>query len=164
MGAGASIPKTEADALEQGYTREEIDEYMENTPEARRSSLEIRKSKQKLRRHEANYGIEEKEDLDLAEQNFMDQVNANYLIYDECQGDWDRIAERIPYTIAHKMERYVSEQLGTRTEMKGRNKRNIGNGKEQEEEEEEEVPMGDKELEKQRRTLFANGQEEGRFY
>ena len=92
------------------------------------------------------------------------QVNANYLIYDECQGDWDRIAERIPYTIAHKMERYVSEQLGTRTEMKGRNKRNIGNGKEQEEEEEEEVPMGDKELEKQRRTLFANGQEEGRFY
>jgi hypothetical protein len=91
----------------------------------------------------------------------MDQVNANYLIYDECQGDWDRIAERIPYTIAQKMERYVSEQLGTRREMASRNKRSVGNGKEQEE---DEVPMGDKELEKQRRRLFAKGQEEGLFY
>ena len=163
MGAGASIPKTEADALDQGYTREEIDEYMANNPEARRSSLDIRKSKQKLRRHQANYGIEEKEDRGQGqtEQNFMDQVNANYLIYDECQGDWDRIAERIPYTIAQKMERYVSEQLGTRAEMASRNKRSVGNGKEQEE---DEVPMGDKELEKQRRSLFAKGQEEGLFY
>jgi hypothetical protein len=163
MGAGASIPKTEADALDQGYTREEIDEYMTNNPEARRSSLDIRKSKQKSRRHQANYGIEEKEDRGQGqtEQNFMDQVNANYLIYDECQGDWDRIAERIPYTIAQKMERYVSEQLGTRTEMASRNKRSVGNGKEQEE---DEAPMGDKELEKQRRSLFAKGQEEGLFY
>ena len=163
MGAGASIPKTEADALDQGYTREEIDEYMANNPEARRSSLDIRKSKQKSRRHQANYGIEEKEDQGQGqtEQNFMDQVNANYLIYDECQGDWDRIAERIPYTIAQKMERYVSEQLGTRAEMASRNKRSVGNGKEQEE---DEVPMGDKELEKQRRSLFAKGQEEGLFY
>ena len=155
MGAGASIPRSEEDALQQGYTREEIDNYLANEPSARRSTSQIKTTKAKLQRHESNYGITGETSKHITEQQqFMDQININYLIYDQCKGVWETIAREIPYTNPSKMKSYVEDQL-----LSYEKQLNAQGSKIQDDEDSIE-----KKLEKQRRSLFAKGQDEGLFY
>jgi hypothetical protein len=145
MGAGASIPNTEDEALDAGYTREEIDAYLKANPEARRTSTEIKKTKDKLKRHESIYGT--KENDDAAKEQYIQQVNANYLIYDECNGDWNKIAEKIPYTNPEKMKEYVQKQLDLYEGTSAGRKSLESEGRE-----------------KLLRSFFSKGQVEGYYY
>ena len=91
MGGGISIPASEEDAIEQGYSRSQIDEYLRQHPNALRSSTEARNAKHNLSTKTSMQNdvflFEEKNDYGNQNKAKADPLKAYCLIYDECDGD-----------------------------------------------------------------------------
>jgi len=108
MGAGASIPDTEEEALTLGYTREEIDAYLCAHPQARRGAAEMCEGRGALAHidHSSAAGKDaEKKAAGLQELTDFEAL------FDECEGDFVRLAARVPHADAAKMRAHVEGKV-----------------------------------------------------
>jgi hypothetical protein len=112
MGAGSSVPETEDEALSLGYTRQEIDEYLANNPDAKRTSRDLHQGIQALEakpglHSEAKYNEQHKQLRD----DCMSEIDQFCELFDTCGGDYERIAEQLPHTDAAKMQAHYEGKM-----------------------------------------------------
>ena len=114
MGAGATVPASAEDALAEGYTKEEIDRYLEAHPEARRTEREVAAlastsavvgGRTKIT---AAFGSDREARLRKEHQQ---RIMAAQALFERVGGDFDQLAVELPCTDATKMRVYVETKL-----------------------------------------------------
>jgi hypothetical protein len=114
MGAGASTPASVEAALADGFTREQIDAYLRQHPEARREASDLQRVARgglaRGRVYPNRLRTDEQREARLKEE-YVQRLTQARQMFDACDGDLDALAERLPGTGADKMRDYVAGKI-----------------------------------------------------
>ena len=114
MGAGASTPASVEAALAEGFTREQIDAFLRENPEARREASEMQRvARGGLTRAGVGPSMPQRDKQREArlKKEYMERMEQAKQTFDSCGGDFDTLAERLPGTDAGKMRNYVDSKI-----------------------------------------------------